>query len=167
MCTVILVALLCIGPVADTASPLAGNWRLDKSRSELSGGMRDNQATIEQLLTIAVDGNLVTVQTTTTGGPLGVRSTTDRLEIDGKRRPFVPGVRVDSGNAHGTRASTWLPGKRGFETRETVTRDIRGGTFTVQNTHRWRVSGDALTIESTTRGPQGKIYTRRVLSRAK
>jgi hypothetical protein len=161
-----LVALFSIDAVAHAASPFEGTWRLDKKRSELSGGMRENQASIEQSLTISVAGNIVTMKTTTTGGPLGTRTTTDRFEIDGKRRPFVPGVRVDSGNAHGTRASTWLPGKRGFEVTEIVTRDIRGGTFTVHNTHRWSVSGDALTIESTTRGPQGKIYTRRVLTRS-
>ena len=154
---------------ARAGSELAGVWRLDKARSQLSGGMRENQTAIEQSLTIAVKSNVVTVKTATVGGPLGLRSTTDRYDIDGQERPFVPGVRVDSGKAEGTRTSRWLPDRRGFEVSEVVTREMRGGTFTVRNTHRWNVSADGsvLTIESTTEGPQGRIYTRRVLIREK
>jgi hypothetical protein len=52
-----------------TASGLAGSWRLDKAKSELSEGLRPYQTSLEQTLKIDAVGDVVIVVTTTVGIP--------------------------------------------------------------------------------------------------
>src|SRR6476619_2742335 len=89
--------------------PLAGEWALDKSRSELSGRMRSNAATISQTLRIFADTALVCVVTSTTGGPLGNNETTERIVIDTIAQSFQPIERADSRASSGTRSAKWQP----------------------------------------------------------
>jgi hypothetical protein len=153
--------------MANAVSALAGKWRLDKPMSNLSGGLRENQAVLEQTLELTVAGSTLKALTTTSGGPLVHRETTDFIAVDGKSHEFVPIERIDSGPASGDRTATWLEHQRGFDVLEHVTRQIPTGPVTVKNTHKWSLSEDGrtLTIESVTSGPVGQIPTRRVFHR--
>jgi hypothetical protein len=156
-----------------TTSGLAGAWHLDKTKSELSEGLRPYQTSLEQALKIDVVGDVVTVVTTTVGipfiGALGMvlppeewpfapppppgsaaaRAidqefvTTQRLEVDGHPHRFNWGDTIPPET--GSRTITWLPNANGFE----IVEDFGSG----RTTHRWSISvnGETLTVESTQR----------------
>ena len=160
----------------DSAAPIvAGTWRLDKTRSELSRGLREYQATLEQSLKVDVAGNVVTVVTTTVGIPvLGVLGlgvppenwcfcpppppgsavarvldrelvTTQRLDVDGQLRTFEWG---DVIGQTASRTVNWLADSSVFE----VIEDFGPGS----TTHRWTTStdGEVLMVESIQQGIQ-------------
>ena len=149
--------------------PLAGEWTLDKNRSELSGRMRSNAASISQTLRIVADTALVCVVTSTTGGPLGDNETTERIAIDTIARSFRPIERVDSRASTGTRSAQWWPDAPQLVVKETIAREIAGQRLFAVNTHTWTLSKntDTLVIITNTQGPLGSIPTRRQFIRSK
>jgi len=149
--------------------PLAGDWTLDKSRSELSGRMRSNAASISQTLRIVADTALVCVVTSTTGGPLGNNETTERIVIDTVTRSFQPIERADSRASTGTRSAKWWPDALQLVVKETITREMSGQRVFATNTHTWTLSKDTdtLVVITNTQGPRGSIPTRRQFVRAK
>src|SRR5205823_4264506 len=106
--------------------------------SDLSGGLRANQAAAEQTLTIEIADDVLTAKTTTSVGPPARRVVTERFEIDGQPHAFTPLDRLGSGPATGTRTSRWLPDKSGFDATESVARQLNGRTVSVTNTHHWK-----------------------------
>src|SRR5689334_11206346 len=104
-----LVMTVVLSVACAAQRPLAGEWVLDKSRSELSGRMRSNAAAIGQTLRIFADTSLVCVVTSTTGGPLGNNETTERIVMDTLGQTFRPYERVDSRASSGTRSAQWKP----------------------------------------------------------
>ncbi len=144
-----------------------GTWKLDKSKSVLSGGMKQNQAGIKQSIMFNVNGDTLTFTTKTTGAPMGDLETIETYMIDGKEREFITRERVGSRNSKGKRTAKWLADSSGFEMSEVITREMQGGTFTARNSHKWSLSADGktLTIETAMYGPQGEIYTKRVFTK--
>jgi hypothetical protein len=143
--------------------PLAGEWVLDKNRSELSGRMRSNAASISQTLRVFADTALVCVVTSTTGGPLGDNETTERIAIDTVTRSFRPYERADSRVSNGMRSAQWRAEVLQLVVKETITREMSGQRQTAINTHTWTLSKDTdtLVVVTNTQGPRGSIPTRR------
>jgi len=150
-------------------SPLAGRWRLDTVASSLSGRAASTQVSIDQALAITVTGNRISTVTTTSGGPTSRAETSDVFLADAGKVPFTPMDRIGSQQASGSRTTAWAKDRRGLTSVEEVTRTLASGTFSVTNTHTWRLAedGQTLTIDSLTVGPQGRIPTHRVFKREK
>ncbi|HEY9228407.1 MAG TPA: hypothetical protein VIP11_17245 [Gemmatimonadaceae bacterium] len=146
---------------------LAGEWSLDKTKSELSGRMRTNAASIDQTLRIIVDSVNVCVATYTAGGPFGRTETTERFIADSVERAFQPEERVDSRASTGYRSARWQPNERQMLVTELISREIGGQRYAARNTHTWQLSAntDTLVITSLTQGARGTIPTRRVFVR--
>ena len=162
------MTLLCSSPCL-AQRPLAGEWTLDKNRSELSGRMRSNAASISQTLRIFADTTLVCVVTSTTGGPLGDNETTERIAMDTIARSFRPFERVDSRASTGTRSAKWWPDALKLVVTETITREMSGQRLIANNSHTWTLSKDTdtLVVITNTQGPRGSIPTRRQFVRMK
>src|SRR5580693_6074095 len=117
----IAVLLLVLVTHRGVAAPrLQGTWRLDTGKSRLTGGLLQYRATLEQVLTIDVVDDQVTVVTSTSGiasANLGRPTVgTEVYDVDGQARSFPYGDTIPRETM--TRSATWLPDMNGFDLTE-------------------------------------------------
>ena len=90
----------------------AGTWLLDQGRSY------NLPRTVKQTMTVAQDGDRVTVETEIESEQ-GKRTVKDVYTLDGKEADFTPQIQNDPA-AKGKRTGRWVPGGKSFVVEETI-----------------------------------------------
>ena len=137
-----------------------GTWELDQSRSH------SIPPDMKQTMTVAHDGDRVTVETKITGAQ-GERVVKDAYTLDGKEAEFTPPrppqAPADAPAPKGKRAGRWMPNDKGFLVEEEITNQTPQGPETVLVARKWMQWPDGtISVEVITESPRGTFNNKRV-----
>ena len=126
----------------------SGEWILNESESEMGERMR----MVSKALKVSQDGNNFELERTRTGRDGEVRTSTDKLTLDGK-----PAVN-ENGNRSTESIVTWSEDGKSLTIASTTTMSRQGETFEMTSTEIWSLDkkGKILTIEYSGSTPRGE-----------
>jgi hypothetical protein len=142
-----------------TKADFTGKWNMDEAQSEgISSGTK-------QTMTITQRGEQLIVDTKIYPSNGVAYSVKDSYMLNGKETVFHPELNGKEGV--GKHTAKWLADGKSIEVSESVMFNTRQGSITAQTKRKLIMSADGktVTIEATSKTPQGNITSKRVFIR--
>lgn len=157
-----LMVVASVIALASLKANFAGEWNMDKSKSE---GLPPEMA---QTMTVVQDGDKVSIETTVINGDQK-QSIKDNYLLDGSAQDFAPQANTPEGviTGKGKRNAKWNDDGKGFVVSDEAKFESPEGEVIVTTVRKWALADDGKTllIEINSKTPNGERITKRTFNR--